>query len=795
MTNQLLERLQAALGEGFLVERELGRGGMSTVYLVLDRRHQRRIAVKVVNPDLGLDLAADRFQREIEVAASLNHPHIVPLLDSGTALGLRYYTMPYIEGESLRQRLDREHQLPLGESLRLARDVAAALAAAHARGLVHRDIKPENIMLSGGEAVVTDFGIARVMQSAAGVDSLTKTGLVIGTPMYMSPEQAAGNPVIDGRSDVYSLACVLYEMLVGHPPFHGTTPQEILGRHALDPVPPVRSGRPGVPEAVDLVLQEALSKSPADRLGSASDFAAILDDLRTTGTTARVRISAAGTRNWRRRPLVRRLAAVVGVLLLLILAVLAGRQFGGGPAASPGSPARLAVLPLVSVGLEDSALFAEGLTDEMTIRLARLSDLAVIARNNTLGYRNSGKTVQQIGRELGVEYVLEGQVRWSETGGTRRVRVTPSLVRVLDGAQVWSDALEGVVSDVFALQARMAQRVAEALPIRLGSSDRRTLGTAATGSVDAYREYVLARFYWQQRTGKGLERAVDHFNRALKLDPLFARAYAGLADSYILFSQYGVTSLPRDIAWTRAREAANRALALDSTQVEALASLGEIIFYSEWDWEEAESYFRRAIAADPNYATARQWYSELLTVTGRFDDAIVEADRAALLDPVSGIVSHARAIALLGARRYDEAIAQYRRVLEIDPGLGYANFGLVWAHIAERDYASAVRQMARLGDTTALARAWIRGAVDPAFRPEARRTLARARDVVEQWPAEIQASVHASVGNVDQAVAVLERTFQEKAPNPPGVKPLPLYDPIRQDPRFRELLRKMNLPI
>src|SRR6184192_3915684 len=413
-----LARLQAALAERYTIERELGRGGMATVYLATDLKHHRQVAIKVLKPELAAAVGPQRFLREIETAARLQHPHILPLHDSGDADGFLYYVMPYVEGESLRQRLVREKQLPLEDALQITGAVASALSYAHSHDVVHRDIKPENILLSGGEAVVADFGIARALV-AAGADKLTDTGLAVGTPGYMSPEQAMAEPRIDGRADTYALGCVLYEMLAGHPPFLGTTAQEILARHTLDPVPPLRTIRRELPEAIEHAVRKALAKAPADRWRSPAAFSEALGRAVAPPSVTR------------------RAARSLGLVAVGVAALVAGYVVLTRRPGSSAQPSQsIAVLPFQNVGGDvNNEPFSDGMTDEITTALGKVEGLRVTARSVVFRFKGKNVVPEEIGRQLHVLYVLDGGVRM---GGTRR-RVSAQLINVAGGNEIWAE--------------------------------------------------------------------------------------------------------------------------------------------------------------------------------------------------------------------------------------------------------------------------------------------------------------------------------------------------------------------
>jgi len=655
---ELEERLRIALADRYALERELGRGGMAVVFLARDPRHDRAVAIKVLRHEIAAALGAERFLREIQIAAKLHHPHILPLYDSGAAGDLLYYVMPYVEGESLRQRLDRETQLPLDDALAITRQVAGALAYAHSHDVVHRDIKPENILLESGEAVVADFGIARAITAASG-DKLTQTGFAIGTPLYMSPEQAAGGGAIDGRSDLYSLGCVLYEMLAGHPPFFGGTAQAILARHALDPVPPLRTARGTVSGAVEQALDRALAKSPADRYTTALQFAEAL------GGSGRSMVPPAGGGS-------RRLRAALGVGLALA-ALGAGlvlrRPWRHTPQAAVGAPAyaaSVAVLPFESIGGgREDEYFSDGMTDEIITQLAQIRELKVISRTSVVALKGSHLTLSRIADTLGVDHVLEGSAR--RAGG--RVRVNAQLIAAKTDAHLWARTYERDLKDVFRVQEEIAGDVSRALLASVQGLRPLSPGSR-TEQPAAYDAYLRGTYWRQQRTRDGLLRAMQAFQEALAVDSLYAPAYAGLSSALSLFVLYQYSGGPEPVtALARAIVLADRAIALDSSLAEGFAARGWALTNAGVSVDTAIRDLARAVALRPNSGQAHSFYVAALGDAGRYEDAVAEAQTATELDPLAPAFHIALSSAELGARRYDVALREARRagVLETAP--------------------------------------------------------------------------------------------------------------------------------
>ena len=677
--------LAHALRDRYLLERELGRGGMATVFLARDLRHDRQVALKVLHPELAATLGPERFQREIRLAARLQHPHILTVHDSGETAGQLWFTMPLVEGESLRDRLRRETQLPVEDALRIATDAARALQYAHDHGVVHRDIKPENLLLTkDGSTLVADFGIARAVDSP-GVERLTETGLSLGTPMYMSPEQATGERTVDTRSDQYSLACVLYEMLAGEPPFTGPTTQAVIARRLSGEVPALRRVRPSVPANVEHATLRALAPIPADRFPDAAAFAQAI----ASATPPPLAVSAATTAMVRPPLGARRRinGFIAGALVLAAVVAVWHPWWQPVGTAAPlragdrgGKTQRvIAVLPFENLGPPEDEYFAAGMTDELTSRLSAVSGLGLIPSRAVQRYARTNMTMRDIGRELGIDYLLVGSVRWAGAdSGSRRVRITLELLGAHDERQLWATTYDREITDIFAVQSDIAEHVIDRLGVTLLDGERHRLSAQPTRSHQAYTLYLKGRYFWNKRTEGNIETALDYFQQAVDLDPGYARAWVGIADAWIFRGWYSRLA-PRE-AFPKAKSAAMRALEFDSTLAEAHASLAHILFEFDHDWTGAEREYRRAIELDSSYATAHHWYGGFLSAMGRHDEALQQAVTARALDPLSRIIQTWVGLRYYFAGKYDAAIAEYLKALELDPDFAPAHWHLGWAY-------------------------------------------------------------------------------------------------------------------
>jgi len=607
--SESLDRLEAALIGRYAIEREIGRGGMATVYLARDLKHERDVAVKVFRPELAAAVGIERFLGEIRITARLSHPHILPLIDSGEAGSLLFYVVPYVEGATLREKLDRETELGIEESVRIAGQVASALAYAHSKGIIHRDIKPENILLQMGQVVVSDFGIALALDSAGG-RRLTETGLSLGTPAYMSPEQVAGDEDIDARSDIYSLACVLYEMLAGDPPFTASHPRAILAKHLTEPPPSLATVRPGVSAPLQAAVAKALRKSPADRFDSAVRFAEAL------------------------------LAEEV--------------------VAEPET-ASIVVLPFENLSPDpDNAFFADGLTEELIAELSGVQALRVISRTSAMKFKDSKKGIPAIAKELTVRYALEGSVR--RAGDS--VRITAQLIDASADSHLWAERYTGRLDDVFDLQERMARRIVQALRVALTPEEDRQLAERPQVSGAAYECYLRARHEVSLWTESALDRAVQNLQAALEIEGDNAFLLASLAQVHAAYIGGGFRV---DEATPRAsKEYAQRAIALDPAVAPAHAALGELAFMTG-DPKQAFVHLQRAVSLGTEDPNDLYWYVNAAGVVGKTSMSRPPVQRLAHADPLNSMAHVCRAALEYFEGRYDTAVDAVRTAMHLDP--------------------------------------------------------------------------------------------------------------------------------
>ena len=743
---QTLDSFASALADRYAVERELGRGGMATVYLAEDRKHGRKVAIKVLRPGLAASLGVERFLREIGIAARLAHPHIVPLIDSGEANGMLYYVQPFVPGGSLRERLDVEKRLALKETLRIAQEVGAGLDYAHRNRFVHRDVKPENVLFADGHALLADFGVARVY-SASETEGVTDAGIAVGTPEYMSPEQASGEPNIGSASDVYSLACVVYEMLTGEPPVRGMGARATLAKQVTDVPRPVRALRPEAPAHIERALARALAKDPGERFPTVAEFVAALQ---------------------REQPGAGTIGSVIG--------------------------RSIAVLPFVNASPDrENEYLSDGITDELINALAKVDGLRVASRTSVFALKGKPQDVRAIGALLGAAWVLEGTLRRSGD----RLRIAAQLSSTEDGQLLWSERFDRTLADVFAIQEEIAQTIVDTLRVAPFAEFAAPSPKRRSENITAYGLYLRGRYAWNTRTQEGITEAIRYFEQAIAEDPRYAPAYTGLADSYALQLDY--RSVPVAEGFALAKQYARKALELDETVAETHASLAWTLFIYDWDWEGAGREFRRALELDPRYATAHQWYAFWLTARGRLDEALVEAHTALELDPASVSIRRSVGWVYYYARRYDQARYHMARAIAMNPTAAetYRVLGLVLAHQNQWDEAERVLRegMTLPGAATYTAAALGYVLARAGKRTEAEGLLAeleaqRQRDYVS--PVAF-ATLYLGLDDHERALDWTERALEERRGWLAYLRVNPLLDPLRGQPRFEAMIQRLGL--
>jgi serine/threonine-protein kinase len=757
---------------------------MASVYLARDRKHDREVALKVLRPELAAALGTERFLQEIHLSARLDHPHILTLIDSGETQGFVWYVLPYVRGESLRDKLDREKQLSVEESVRIATQVASALDYAHRRGVIHRDIKPENILLHEGEAVVADFGIALAVREAGG-SRLTETGLSLGTPHYMSPEQATGGRELDARSDVYSLAAVVYELLAGEPPHTGPTVQVVIAKLLNERPTRIRTVRDAVPEAIDTAIAKALAKVPADRFPSAGDFAAALA------------VPAAQTAGkWRPR----RIAPALGIVATVALAIFAAvaypwRRTATAPASRPDL-ASVAVLPFDNLtGNPSDQYLSDGMTEEVVGQLARVPGLKVISRTSSEALKGTRLTLRQIADTLGVRHIVEGSVR--HLG--QRIRVGVDLIDATTDAHVWTSSFDRDLTDVFAVQTEIARHVTDSLVSTVGM--RPTVRRVSyTEQPAAYAAYLAGRSLVYRRTREGLRGALAQFQQAIEQDSTYAPAYAGLASVYFLWVSYHYSGIDFYQAYSRALDMADRATALDPDLAEGYATRGLTLTRAWAPAEQIAGDFKRALELRPNSADVHQWYSHFLSRERHRDESLAEAERAVSLDPLAPGVRLSLVYQALDNRRYAMAAQEAERVLALEPGLMRARqlqaVSDLLAGNAERCASLNLGPYVGVHAMCLHAMGRHREAGQIADSLRATITAGTAGDLgfSPSLAAQGLAEYYAWTGDAEQSLAWMERAYTI-TPEGEDFRMLAsgVYDKVRNDPRFQAGFQRLRV--
>ncbi len=820
------------------VRSPIGAGGMGEVYLALDTELDRTVAIKILPEALATDdQRLQRFVQEAKAASALNHPHILTIYEIGTIGASRFIATEFIDGDTLRQRIDAG--IKLLEILEISIQAGSALAAAHAAGIIHRDIKPENIMVRrDGYIKVLDFGLAKLTgpegatpDEEAPTRAMVNTGAgtVMGTANYMSPEQAKGVSV-DVRTDLWSLGAVLYEMIAAHVPFAGETPTETLSLILQKEPPPLTRFAHDVPAELERIVTKALTKDREERYQTAKDMLIDLRNLkrkievdaeidRTVPPEYRAAVSTGSTSGGQSTPVTASgsaaatganstssaeylvsgikqhklaIALVAGLVLIAVVAGVIGISAylrGDGSEAAIRS---IAVMPFVNEGGNaDVEYLSDGMAETLISSLSQLPNLNVKARSSAFRYKGKDIDAKTVGKELGVQAILNGRV--FQRGD--QLTLSLELIDTSTDNVIWSEQFNRKQSDILSLQGEIAHEVSRKLRTRLSGADEQKLAKNSTANAEAYQLYLKGRFYWNKRTVDGLRQAAVYYNQAIEKDPRYALAYSGLADTYVLYSNYSVAS-PMD-SMPLAKAAALKALEIDDSLAEPHAAIG--LYYASFGWNQpaAEKEIRRAIELNPNYATAYHWLGNApLLIMKRFDEALAAGKRAQELDPLSVIISADQAYNLIFARRYDQGIVQCQQALSLDPNFYYTYYLLGLAYHQKEMYKDAIaayRKSLELNEDPFAKALLIRALVKAGERSEAvkLREELRSESARRYLPNYFLAIASAALGENDQAIALLEKDIAERGTYAGGIEIRPSIDELRDDPRFAALVQEV----
>jgi serine/threonine protein kinase/TolB-like protein/Tfp pilus assembly protein PilF len=798
--------MQGQVISHYRIEEKLGGGGMGVVYRAIDLRLGRSIALKFLPPDLVRDPGAlERFQREARAASALNHPNICTIHEIDQFEGQPFIVMELLEGQPLK-RMILGRPLSSPQILEIAIQIADALDAAHESGIIHRDLKPGNIFVTKrGQAKVLDFGLAKLVPAPrqtpeeVGISALptvsgmhlTSTGVALGTVAYMSPEQARGEE-LDRRSDLFSLGAVLYEMATGRLAFGGGTTavvfEAILNRA---PVSALRLN-PELSPDLGWIAAKLLEKDRRLRYQSAAELQADLKRVKRDTESSGVPTFATPKSSvpWRKPAWI---AAAV-VCLLLLIVVLLPRNWRDRLLGGPGRIRSIAVLPFVNAGADPNIEYlADGVTEGIIGSLSRVPDLRVMARSTVFSYKGREINAQKVGKELNVDAVLVGRV--AQRGDTLTIQT--DLVGVSDGSELWGDQFNRKVSDLIAVQGDIAKEIYDNLRPRLTGGEATQVAKHDTENSDAYQLYLQGLFYWNKWTEEGFRKAIDYFNQAVEKDPNYAQAYAGLADTYNFLGESGYMA-PHQV-WQNAKSAAMQAVKLDDSLPEAHISLALVRESYDWDWDGAESEFKRAIQLNSNSASGHQWYGDFLMRMGRFDEARMELKKAQDLDPLSLLTNTSLGRLLYFTRQYDAAAQQLTKTLDMDAKFvpaqhaiesAYAQNGKYREAIAQRqkvltlsgnpDLAATIGQDFRTSGYPGVMKSWLAGLMEVSKRGYVS-------------PYNI-AQIHAQLGDKNQTLASLEQAYNQRDSNLTYVKVEPAFDEVRSEPQFQQLVQRLGIP-
>jgi serine/threonine-protein kinase len=828
---------------------QIGAGGMGEVYLAQDTKLDRKVALKILPGDVAAHQdRMRRFVQEARAAAALNHPNIAHIYEISEADGMNFIAMEFIDGHTLRELIDAR-KTHLTKLLRHLQHVAEGLAKAHTAGIVHRDLKPDNIMITrDGHAKILDFGLAKLIEpqgysgrkpdrlssqvNTAILQPHSSPGAILGTVGYMSPEQGQGKTKeIDHRSDIFSFGCILFEALTEHKAFEGKDPIDTLNKIIREPVAPVTDFRPGAPNHLQRIVRRCLAKDPDDRYQTIKDVAIELRELRrelegtgvdttvppvrseaTTGAGAQTKAvegggaqTESGASSLSTRPssaeyIVTGIKQHKVVALIAVIVLVAGALCLGFYLRARNTEVAIesiAVLPFQNRSSEtDTEYLSDGLAESLIYRLSQLPNLKVSPTSSVFDYKGKEIDPIKVGQELGVNAVLSGRI--VQRGDN--LTISAELVDVRYNKLLWGEQYDRKMSDFLATQREIAREIVEKLKLKVSGTET-GLAKHYTENNEAYQFYLKGRFYWNKRTPELIKKSIDYFNRAIEKDPGFALAYAGLADCYVVPSN----PLPPREAMPKAKAAAMRALELDETLAEAHASLGRVLAAYDWDWKSAEKEYKRAIELNPRYAIAHQWYSGYLNIMGLRNEAIAEGKRAQELDPLSLIINFELGLGFYYARNYVQAIEQFQKTLELDPNFPPAHQFLGAAYEENKMYDEALAafkkrislQEGKGGSEWSFSMAGLAYVYAVSGqKSEAQTVLDELKQLSEQQyvPATSIALIYTGLDEKDQALAWLEKAYEEHSFQVQWLKVEPRWDSLRSNPRFSALMRRIGLP-